>query len=176
VPLAGLIHTHGPVSWPAQADDSAYITAEWQALSWAWLHGLPAVVVNRPQPARAAGAFGAASPVAERALWCQRFARAGLPVWPLAGTGMPAPAGERWAWMVAGRRVVPAVEMATQLASRRLAAVARAAGVDWLAVSAAPDPAGRWRITGASTAPDLRRFGDAGCAALAAFCTAAAAR
>jgi hypothetical protein len=195
--LAGVIHTQAPVALPPQGADAGYKSAEWQALLTAWLHGLPTPVLNRPRPARAAGAHGPPVAAGGQALWLQRLARAGLPVrpWHAGRPGAATPAGDgspMALWMVAGRQVVRAASPAAAAAAaaaeaaidtavglsrpalhRRLAAVARAAGVDWLAVSAAPVAGGGWQLTGATPSPDLRAFGAAGCDALAAALRAA---
>ena len=177
VRIAGVIHTDGGPELPAGLPDRDYKQAEWQALLWAWLHGLRAPVINRPQPARAAaGGSGAWAP-GEQALWRQRCARAGLPVWPLAGgaaAALAVPGGEHCGLMVAGDRVVRALGAPgaatagwTPQACSRLCAVARGAGADWLAVHGAPDASGVWRVSRVGTRPDLRLFGAAGAQALA---------
>lgn len=173
-PLAGIIHTHHGFELAAALPDRDYKAAEWQALLWAWLHGAPVPVLNRPRAAQVAGAASAGSPAAQRAWWCQRLARAGLPVW-LASAADAGVAGERWGLMVAGSRVVqagglplPGWPASTQ---RRLCALARAEGLDWLALAGREDGQGCWRISRVSTRPDLRPFGTAGAQALAAWLT-----
>ena len=170
--LAGVIHTHHGLALPDTLPDRDYKAAEWQALLWASLHGAPVPVLNRPRPAQVAGPALAGSLAAQRAWWCQRLARAGLPVWPTtaAAAGL---AGERWGLMVAGSRVVLAEGVPLPgwpaSAQRRLCALARAEGVDWLALAGMEDASGCWRISQASTRPDLRPFGAAGAQALAAW-------
>ena len=173
--LAGVINRCGPVALPASAPDADYKSAEWNALLMAWLHGLPVPVLNRPRCDNVLGAL------ASTAVWRQRAARFGLPIWPLAltdGPAHPAPLCQPAAWpgllVVGGVGIEPESPSATGAApgwtasARRAAARAAAGcGCDLLAWTGSHDSNGHWRVAAATAWPDLRPFGPPAVQALA---------
>jgi hypothetical protein len=178
--IAGVVSRLRPLSALAGVPDGEYKAAEWHALLTAWLHGLPCPVLNRPR-------VGAVStellPVA---LWRQRAAARGLPVLPWrVGAGGAGGAGGDPAAL---HQVRPASTVALVVAGREClwpqhagaaatpgwtgAMGSRAAalfGADALVgVSGVPAADGVWRIDAVTVAPDLRVFGAAAAAAVAA--------
>jgi hypothetical protein len=147
--------------------DRDYAAQEMNALILSCLEALPGPVVNRPTPQGLCGRWRHPS------AWTLLGAQAGLEAEAFrqsdrtdpdqAWFAPPAP-GAVTAFALAGQVIAPpTVPEATRRGCLRLAGLS---GEILLGVELAPGPDGRWRMTGASPAPDLMRGGEPLIAAL----------
>lgn len=168
--LAGVINRSNLVTLPPGAQDADYKSAEWNALLVAWLHGLQAPVINRPR------CSNLLSTMASAAIWRQRAAAWGLPIWPVA-VAAPKPQaafGSPGLLVVGDTCLEPVAQSASSPAPccsasghRAAARAAAACGCGLLAWTGEHDDQGTWRISGATPWPDLRLFGQPALHALA---------
>ena len=150
-----------PAAWLRRygGPDRDYAIQEQHALYLSWLHALPGPVLNPPTPQGLSGNWRHPS------AWTALGVQAGLPVHEYRQTSDDDPALAWQARPVAARvRVVGArvVGPDNLVAAHHTACLqlSRSAGAPLLGIDFAPDPAGQWRMTGASVMPDLIGGGD----------------